>query len=189
MLRQWRTTMQEPITIYEPSPAEQLFRPPFPKSGGDGCSTCDLHEYERALKSSLQVRGWGSVRTSPDERGRTAHSSLLSKCGGDGCPTCDLHEGAGTTLVAQLRPASCWRCRCSKFRSGEARNGTSFGIEQMSNIVWSRRSAGADRATVSAARTLVLPFPHALCKDYLHDSTDQHHPPLQPREIAYATES
>ena len=58
----------------------------------------------------------------------------FSKCGGDGCSICDLREGAGTTLVDQMRPASGWQCRCSKFRSGEARNGTSFGIKQMRNL-------------------------------------------------------
>ena len=56
------------------------------------------------------------------------------KCGGDGCPICNLHEGAGITLVDQMQPASSWRCRCPKFRSCEAWNGTSFGIEQMRNL-------------------------------------------------------
>jgi hypothetical protein len=72
---------------------------------------------------------------------------------------------------------------------GEARNGTSFGIKQMRNLLWSRRGAGAGGATASAPRTFTLPFRHTLCKDCLHDSTDQHHPPLQPREIAYATKN
>ena len=61
-----------------------------------------------------------------------------------------LARRRGPTLVDQLRPASGWRCRCSKFRSGEARNGTSFGIKQIRNLVWSRRGAGAGGATVSA---------------------------------------
>jgi hypothetical protein len=53
---------------------------------------------------------------------------------GDGCLVRDLRCGAGTTLVDQLRPASSWRCRCLKFRSGEARNGTSFGVEQIGKL-------------------------------------------------------
>ena len=151
----------------------------FPGEHGDDCHPCH----------HLPV-GAGDQR----ERHRMSGDAQLflpscPKSGGDGCSTCDLHEGAGTTLVDQMRPASGWRCRCSKFRSGEARNGTSFGIEQMSSIVWWRRGAGAGGATASPPRTFTLPFRHALCKDCLHDSTDQHHPPLQPRETAYATEN
>ena len=55
-------------------------------------------------------------------------------------PSCDLCEGSGTTLVEQMRPALGWRCRCPMFRSSEARNGMSFGIEQMRNLVWSSHS-------------------------------------------------
>ena len=40
-----------------------------------------------------------------------------------------LADGSGTTLVEQVRPALGWRCRCSLFRSREARKGTSFGVE------------------------------------------------------------
>lgn len=168
----------------------QLFPPSFPWCGGDGCFICDMHEHDRPLKPSLPMRGWDSARTSPKERGpieappvhgispirpvkmmglpaTCEEGSALffhfHRCGGDGCLICDLHESAGTTLVDQMRPASGWRCRCSKFRSREARNGTSFGIEQMRNVVWSRRSAGAGGAPVSAAR--ILPFRKYLCKD------------------------
>ena len=42
-----------------------------------------------------------------------------------------LAAGSGTTLVDQMRPALGWRCRCSLFHSRAARNGTSFGVEQM----------------------------------------------------------
>ena len=160
----------------------------FPGERGDGCPPCDLHK-RNPSSHHFPVWGWDSARTSSEEGAPRSFLTSFSKCGGDGCSICNLHEGAGTTLVDQMRPASGWQCRCSKFRSGEARNGTSFGIEQMSSIAWSRQSAGAGGAAVSAARTFALPFPNALCKDYLHDSTDQHHPPLQPREIAYATES
>ncbi len=132
----------------------------FPGERGDDCPPCDLRE-RNPSRHHLPVRGWGSARTSPEERGpieappvhgisptrpvkmvglsvtcEGVPGSLLplSRYGGDGCSICDLHEGAGTTLVDQMRPASGWRCRCSKFRSGEARNGTSFGIEQMRNF-------------------------------------------------------
>ncbi len=100
---------------------------------------CDLHDLP--LSPS---RGWGSMRTSPEERGRRALSSFLSHVQRRQHSTCDMHEGAGTTLVDQLRPAPGWQCRCSKFRSGDALNGTSFGVEQMINVAWSRHSAGAD---------------------------------------------
>jgi len=62
-------------------------------------------------------------------------SSSLFSDGGDGCFTCDLRLGAGTTLVDQMRPAIGWRCRCLMFRSGEAGNGTSFGIEHYKMVL------------------------------------------------------
>jgi hypothetical protein len=52
-----------------------------------------------------------------------------------------LADGSGTTLVEQVRPAFGWRCRCSLFRSREARNGTSFGVEHLRDLVWSSRSS------------------------------------------------
>src|SRR6476659_8953518 len=51
-----------------------------------------------------------------------------------------LAAGSGTTLVDQMRPALGWRCRCSLFSAREARNGTSFCVEQMRDVVWSSRS-------------------------------------------------
>src|SRR5262249_56843160 len=81
---------------------------------------------------------------------------------------CDSRFRTGTTPVDHLRPGSSWRCRCSKFRSCEAKNGKngkSCGIEQMSNKVWSCRSAGAGRTVFArillfpAERLLQHPFP------------------------------
>ena len=47
----------------------RFFLPYSPKCGGDGCSTCDLCEHDRSLQPFLPVWGWGSARTSPEERG------------------------------------------------------------------------------------------------------------------------
>jgi hypothetical protein len=52
-----------------------------------------------------------------------------------------LAAGSGTTLVEQVRPALGWRCRCSLFHLREARNGTSFGVEHLRDLVWSSRSS------------------------------------------------
>jgi hypothetical protein len=52
-----------------------------------------------------------------------------------------LADGSGTTLVEQVRPAFGWRCRCSLFRSREARNGTSFDVEHLRDLVCSSRSS------------------------------------------------
>ena len=54
-------------------------------------------------------------------------------------------EGSGATPVDQLRPAFGWRCRCSLFRFSEAANGTSFGVEQMRDLVWSSRGREQSR--------------------------------------------
>ena len=80
-------------------------------------------------------------------------------------------------IEAQLRR----RAETDRYREGIS--------EGCRSVEPDRIAPGGARAVEPQPRTYTLPFHHALCKDYLHDSTDQHHPPLQPREIAYATES
>ena len=64
-----------------------------------------------------------------------------------------LADGSGTTLVEQVCPALGWRCRCSLFRSREARKGTSFGVEHLRDLVWSSRSS-EQRDTVFAIQAI-----------------------------------
>jgi hypothetical protein len=48
----------------------------FPGERGNDCPPCDLRE-RNLSRHHLPVRGWGSARTSPEERGLTVLSSLL----------------------------------------------------------------------------------------------------------------
>src|SRR5262245_32369633 len=87
-----------------------------------------------------------------------------------------LAEGSGTTLVDQMRPALGWRCRCSLFRSREAMNGTSFGVEQMGDVVWSSRSLSRED-TVSAIQfrgASVQAFPASVPLFRVARRPDQH---------------
>jgi hypothetical protein len=121
----------------------------FPCERGDDCPPCDLRE-RNPSRHHLPVRGWGSARTLPEERG---------------------------PIEAQLR---------RKAETDRVREGISEGCR---SVEPDRVAPGGARAVEPQPRTFTLPFRHALCKDYLCDSTDRHRPPLQPREIAYATES
>jgi len=88
----------------------------------------------------LQGGWWSELRLVKGAGQACSFSPLLVSQGG-GFLTCDLREGSGTTLVEQMRPAEGWRRRCSLFRSCAATKGTSFGVEQMNNVVCSSRSA------------------------------------------------
>jgi hypothetical protein len=70
-----------------------------------------------------------------------------------------LAAGSGTTPVDQMRPALGWQCRCSLFRSRKAKNGTSFGVEQMRDVVWSSRSS-EQQDTVSDIQSPVVLIHH-----------------------------
>ena len=101
-----------------------------------------------------------------------------------------LAAGSGTTLVDQMRPALGWRCRCSLFRSREAKEGTSSGVEHMGNLVWSSRSSeqGDTISTISpplaeAVVTRPAAYPSASTR------TDQADPPHSGVRVRQAREA
>lgn len=107
-----------------------------------------------------------AIYDGPSKLVRFSPLSVWVRMGG---PHCDLCGGSGTTHVEQLRPALGWRCRCLMFRSSAALNGTSFGVEQLSNVVRSSRCAEAERgplhhldSPLTSAPSPSLPLPSHL---------------------------